>query len=58
MNLPANRRKLHVAVTEVDLQVRVSEYLESMDWDLITGKPSQNKLIELGLKDVAHDLYK
>jgi len=30
----------------------VAEYFKSMDWDLETGKPSRNKLTELGLEDV------
>lgn len=38
-------------------EVQVAEYFKSMDWDLNTGKPTRNKLIELGLEDVAKDLW-
>jgi aldehyde:ferredoxin oxidoreductase len=34
-----------------------SEYLTAMDWDLNSGKPSKNKLLELGLDDVARELW-
>jgi aldehyde:ferredoxin oxidoreductase len=34
-----------------------NEYLEAMDWDIKTGKPSQAKLLELGLDDVAKVLW-
>jgi len=36
---------------------RVSEYLAAMDWDLNTGKPSRQKLEQLGMDDVAAALY-
>jgi len=34
-----------------------NEYLEAMDWDINTGKPSKERLLELGLDDVARVLY-
>ncbi len=34
-----------------------NEYYEAMDWDTRTGKPSQQRLEELGLSDVAKVLY-
>ena len=34
-----------------------NEYLQAMDWDLKTGKPSKRKLLELGLDDVAKELW-
>ena len=34
-----------------------NEYLMAMDWDLNSGKPSKNKLLELGLADVAKELW-
>jgi aldehyde:ferredoxin oxidoreductase len=34
-----------------------NEYLELMDWDLDTGKPSKAKLLELGLDDIAEVLW-
>jgi len=41
----------------VDVKNRVQEYFEYIDWDLKTGKPSKEKLISLGLEDVAEDLW-
>lgn len=38
---------------EVDIDTMAREYLEAMDWDPLTTKPSRKKLEELGLKDVA-----
>ncbi len=34
-----------------------NEYLTAMDWDIKTGKPSKKKLLELGLEDVAQELW-
>jgi aldehyde:ferredoxin oxidoreductase len=34
-----------------------NEYLTAMDWDLKTAKPSRKKLLELGLDDVAKELW-
>ena len=34
-----------------------NEYLKEMDWDFETGKPSKERLLELGLEDVAEVLY-
>jgi aldehyde:ferredoxin oxidoreductase len=41
----------------IDVDTRLKEYFEYMDWDLETGKPSKKKLLELGLEDVAKDLW-
>jgi aldehyde:ferredoxin oxidoreductase len=41
----------------VDVNTMVAEYYKAMDWDLKTGKPSKKKLLELGLEDVAQDLW-
>jgi aldehyde:ferredoxin oxidoreductase len=46
-----------LAGVTVDKDVMVREFLKEMDWDLVTGKPSRRKLIELDLKDVAEMLY-
>jgi aldehyde:ferredoxin oxidoreductase len=43
---------------EKEVQQQVKEYFQSMGWDQKTGKPTREKLIELGLEDVAKDLYK
>lgn len=32
-------------------------YYEARGWDKVTGKPSKEKLLELGLDDIARDLY-
>ena len=42
---------------EIDLDTQVKEYLRAMDWDSKTAKPSKKKLQELGLEDVAKDLW-
>jgi len=41
----------------VDEETLDSEYLAAMDWDLKTAKPSRRKLLELGLEDVARELW-
>jgi aldehyde:ferredoxin oxidoreductase len=40
----------------VDMETMVKEYLELMDWDPVTTVPSQKRLKELGLDEVAADL--
>jgi len=40
----------------IDEDTMIKEYLVAMDWDTSTAKPSKNKLIELGLEDVARGL--
>jgi aldehyde:ferredoxin oxidoreductase len=34
-----------------------NEYLQAMGWDVNSGKPSKKKLLELGLDDVAKELW-
>jgi len=46
-----------VGQVTVDLDDRVREYLQTMDWDPATAKPSQKTLLALGLNDVAQALY-
>jgi aldehyde:ferredoxin oxidoreductase len=41
----------------VDVKTMVSEYYEAMDWDEETGRPSREKLLRLGLDDVAAALW-
>ena len=41
----------------VDVDTLVSEYYKVLDWDPETGKPSKKRLLELGLDDVAKDLW-
>ena len=40
-----------------DLEGLLSAYYEARGWDRETGKPSPDKLVELGLEDVAQDLW-
>jgi aldehyde:ferredoxin oxidoreductase len=46
-----------VAGVAVDEDTMIKEYLTAMDWDLKTAKPSKKKLLELGLADVAQELW-
>jgi aldehyde:ferredoxin oxidoreductase len=46
-----------VAGVTIDEDTMVKEYLTAMDWDLKTAKPSKKKLLELGLADVAQELW-
>jgi len=46
-----------LAGVTVDVDTQVKDYLKAMDWDINTWKPSRQKLLELGLDDVANDLY-
>jgi aldehyde:ferredoxin oxidoreductase len=46
-----------VAGVTIDEDTLVKEYLAAMDWDLKTAKPSKRKLLELGLADVAQELW-
>jgi aldehyde:ferredoxin oxidoreductase len=41
----------------VDLDSMLDAYLKEMDWSLETGKPSVQKLTELGLENVANDIH-
>lgn len=51
------QREGPLAGITVDDDIMVKEYLAVMDWDLETAKPSKRKLLELGLDDVAKDLW-
>jgi aldehyde:ferredoxin oxidoreductase len=42
---------------KVDVESQVRDYLMAADWDPVTAKPSRKKLLELGLEDIAQDLY-
>ncbi|MCI0553249.1 MAG: aldehyde ferredoxin oxidoreductase family protein [Anaerolineae bacterium] len=41
----------------LDFEGMLSAYYEARGWDLETGKPSREKLMELGLEDIAKDLW-
>jgi aldehyde:ferredoxin oxidoreductase len=40
-----------------DLEAMLSTYYQARGWDVESGKPSKTKLIELGLEDIAKDLW-
>ena len=40
-----------------DIEGMLNAYYQHRGWDFETGKPSRNKLIELGLADIARDLW-
>jgi aldehyde:ferredoxin oxidoreductase len=40
-----------------DMDVLLKEYYEYRQWDWDTGKPKKEKLLELGLEEIAKDLY-
>ena len=42
---------------EPDLPGMLYAYYEARGWDLDSGKPSRDKLLELGLEDIAKDLW-
>jgi aldehyde:ferredoxin oxidoreductase len=46
-----------LAGVTVDADTLVNDYLAAMDWDLTTAKPSEKKLKELGLEDIARELW-
>ncbi len=46
-----------VAKVTVDADTLRAEYFKAMDWDPETGKPSKKKLEELGLDDIARELW-
>jgi aldehyde:ferredoxin oxidoreductase len=46
-----------VAGVTIDQDTLIKEYLTAMDWDGETAKPSKRKLLELGLEDVARELW-
>jgi aldehyde:ferredoxin oxidoreductase len=41
----------------VDVDTLVREYYEALDWEPESGIPREQRLIELGLDDIAKDLW-
>ena len=41
----------------LDFEGMLSAYYQARDWDLKSGKPSREKLMELGLEDLAKDSW-
>jgi len=56
LGIPAQKEGPLTGVT-VDENILIKEYLTAMDWDAKTTKPSKKKLLELGLEDLAKDLW-
>lgn len=48
----------NTAGTHPDMDVMLKEYYQYRGWDWETGKPTKEKLVELGLTQVAEDMYK
>jgi len=46
-----------LAGVSLDIEAEAWWYLGTLDWDRITTKPSKNKLLELGLNDIAEELW-
>jgi aldehyde:ferredoxin oxidoreductase len=46
-----------LAGVTADLEGQVDQALTGLDWDKVTAKPSRKKLLELGLSDVAAELW-
>ena len=40
-----------------DIEGQIEANLKALDWDPVTARPSKKKLLELGLDDVAEELY-
>ena len=40
-----------------DIKTMLLAYYDVRGWDVGTGKPSREKLLELGLSDIAQDLW-
>ncbi|GAH64193.1 unnamed protein product, partial [marine sediment metagenome] len=41
----------------IPVESMTMEFFEAMDWDYETGKPSKKKLLELGLEEIAEELW-
>jgi aldehyde:ferredoxin oxidoreductase len=46
-----------LAGVSTDIEAQVYWNLGALDWDRVTTKPSKRKLLELGLNDVAEELW-
>jgi len=55
---PSATRRRPLAGRGCDVETLTKDYYAAMDWDTTTGKPSKKKLEELGMHDVAAELYK
>ena len=46
-----------LAGVTADLEAQVYWCLGALDWDRVTSKPSKNKLLELGMNEIAEELW-
>ena len=46
-----------LAGVSADIEAQIYQNLDALDWDRVTTRPSRNKLLELGLDDVARELW-
>jgi hypothetical protein len=46
-----------LAGVTADLDAQVYWNLGAMDWDRVTARPSRGRLLELGLDDIAQELW-
>ena len=46
-----------LAGVKIDTKAQMYWNLGALDWDPITAKPNKKKLIELGLEDIAEELW-
>ncbi len=56
LGIPPKKEGPRAGIT-IDKDELSKEYYEALGWDVKTGKPSQKVLLELGLDDVAKELY-
>lgn len=56
MGKPPKKEGPRAGIT-LDREEMFREYMEAADWDFDTGKPSRERLLKLGLEDVAEALW-
>ncbi len=56
LGIPAQTQGNVRGVT-VDLEAQARDYCAAMDWDPVTAVPSRQRLLSLGLQEVARDLH-
>jgi len=56
VGLPPLREGATKGITR-DMHTLLQDFLRAMESELVSGRPTANKLIELGLKEVAEDLW-
>ena len=56
LGIPAQTQG-NVRGVSVDLDAQVRDYCAAMEWDPVTAVPSRQRLLSLGLHEVARDLH-